>query len=68
MGDHPKQSYSSPHNIRVDAMEVLKAVALNVLSKKEVDINSKREVDTHYNGCSSIDDVLHVPWPLHTGL
>ena len=63
-----KSYFSSPHNIWVYAKEVLKAIALYTFSKEEVYINSKREVDTYYNGCSSINDILHVPGPLHIGL
>ena len=63
-----QQRYCSPHDVWVDAKEVLKAVAFNPLPKEEVGINSKGQVDGHHNGCSSIDHILHVPRPLHAGL
>lgn len=60
--------YFLPHNVWVDAKEVLKAVSLNVLPEEEIGIDGKGQVDAHYDKRSSIHHILHVPGPLHVGL
>lgn len=65
-----KSAYTqfSPHDVRVDAKQVFKAVALNSFSKEEVGVDGKREVDAHHNDGCRVNNILHVPGPLHVGL